>query len=104
MARLFDADPVTKTRSFFHWNEAEEAAHIETLQDVTEVVEDNKGLYNLHDERAPWKGDGMHKVASIPLNVYADLQRQGIVDDPEAFRRWLNDRDNLVFRTRPGRV
>lgn len=104
MARLLDADPVTRTRTLFHWDEPEEVAHVETLMDVTEIVEGNKGLYNLHDERAPWKGDGFHNVASIPINLYMDLQRQGIADDPKAFRRWLNDRDNLLFRTRPGTV
>jgi len=43
-------------------------------------------------------------VASIPLNLYYDLKRQGIVDDPARFKKWLNDSDNRFFRTRGGRV
>jgi hypothetical protein len=38
------------------------------------------------------------------VNVYYDLKRRGIIDDPAAFRAWMNDPDNRVFRTRPGRV
>jgi hypothetical protein len=34
--------------------------------------------------------------------VYYELKRQGIADDPKALKKWLNDRDNQVFRTRAG--
>jgi len=43
-------------------------------------------------------------VASIPLSIYYDLKRQGIVDDPVRLKRWLNDSDNKYFRTRGGVV
>jgi hypothetical protein len=46
----------------------------------------------------------MHKVASIPMNVYFDLKEKGILDDPAALKRWLNDSDNRFFRTKAGRV
>jgi len=46
----------------------------------------------------------MARVASIPLNVYYDLKRRGIADDPKAMKKWLNDPDNRVFRTREGTV
>ncbi|AYD00919.1 hypothetical protein [Neorhizobium sp. NCHU2750] len=39
------------------------------------------------------------KVASIPTGLYYDWKRQGIVDDPEAMRRRLNDSDYAKFRT-----
>jgi hypothetical protein len=54
------------------------------------------------DKRTKW-GD-MSRVASIPLSVYYDLKRRGIADDPVALRKWLNDGDNRVFRTREGTV
>jgi hypothetical protein len=44
------------------------------------------------------------KVASIPLSVFYDLKQKGIVDDPAAMKKWLNDSENKFFRTRPGRV
>lgn len=103
MARLFDVDPVTKTKRLFHWNEADESFHIETVQDVTDIVEANKGVAARFDERTPWKGD-MHRVASIPMNVYMELRAKGIADDDKAFKRWLNSPDQKCFRTRPGRV
>jgi hypothetical protein len=101
--RLFDVDPLTGTTEYFHYDEEKDAFTIQTQQDVTDLVEHNKGRYNTHDSRAPWKGD-LHLVASIPMNVYMELKQQGIIDDPKALRRWLNDPDNRYFRTRPGRV
>lgn len=103
MKKLLDYDPVTKTRKVFHASTDGEQFHVETLQDVTDLADQNKALLAMTDERANWKGD-MHRVASIPMAVYMDLQKRGIVDDTRAFKRWLNDPDNRVFRTRPGTV
>jgi hypothetical protein len=100
MARLFDYDPVTKKKQLFHWNAAEESVVLETLQDVTDTVEDAKGRFNLVDERAGWKGD-THHVARIPDTVYFALPK-ALRDDPAALRRWLNDPAQRAFRTRPG--
>lgn len=87
-----------------YWHEDEEGnVTIQTVQDVTSVVEDNKALFNQVDERANWKGD-LHRVASIPMSVYYDLKAKGILNDPSAMKKWLNDPDNRVFRTRPGAV
>jgi hypothetical protein len=33
-----------------------------------------------------------------------DLKQKGIVNDPKRLRKWLNDRDNALFRTKLGRV
>jgi hypothetical protein len=46
----------------------------------------------------------MHKVGSIPMSIYHELQKQGILQDEKRLKKWLNDPDNRVFRTRPGRV
>lgn len=103
MGWLFDKDLLTKTKRLFHWNDADESFHIETLQDATEIAESNKHQYNQVDERAGWKGD-MNKVASIPMNIYMDLEARGITRDEKRFKAWLNAPENRVFRTRPGRV
>lgn len=100
--RPLSLDPATLTRTLWH-EDHDGIITVETEQDVEAVVEDAKIRYNLFDERSPWKGD-MHKVASIPMPMLMDLQRQGIIDDPKRFAAWLNDRDNEAFRTRPGRV
>ena len=57
-----------------------------------------KRSYNNTDK----KWNDLNKVASIPLSVYYDLKRRGIADDPVALKKWMNDSDNQVFRTRQG--
>lgn len=103
--RLFDHDPLTGERQYFHWNEADESFTIETEQDCEGLVEQNRREFNA----APGRGNGrfkgdMHRVASLPLNVYMELRQQGILDDQKALRKWLNDPNNRYYRTRPGRV
>lgn len=99
---LLDHDPVVKQKSrFYHDSEGEEFV-IEDRVDVEDVVEQNKALYAQTDENARW-GE-FDRVASIPLVVYFDLKREGVLDDPVRLRRWLNDPENRLFRTRPGRV
>ena len=83
---------------------------IETRQDVSGIIEQNKKEYNSFDERARWSDDMFgNKVASIPLTVIDDLNKQGImrgfaVLDEKRFKAWLNNSDNRVFRTRTGVV
>lgn len=36
--------------------------------------------------------------------VYYDLKAKGILDDPVAIKKWLNDPENKYFRTREGNV
>ena len=87
-----------------YWHDHDDGSvTIETVQTVDAVAEDNKAVFNQFDERTNWKGD-MHRVASIPMSIFYDLQRKGILNDPAAMKRWLNDPDNRVFRTRPGQV
>jgi hypothetical protein len=38
------------------------------------------------------------------MPLFYRLKKDGIIDDPSAMKRWLNDPDNRFFRTRPGRV
>lgn len=101
--RVFATDPITKTVERFWWDPVDESFVIETRQDVTDCVELTQAEFAMIDERAPWKGD-LHKVASIPMTVVAELQRQGIWQDDAKLRKWLDDRDNRRFRTRPGRL
>ena len=83
---------------------------IQTRQDVSDIVEQNKKEYNSFDERARWSDNLFgNKVASIPMTVIDELNKQGImrgfaVQDEKRFRSWLNERDNRVFRTRTGVV
>ena len=87
----------------WHYDGDKDEAIIENIIDATDVIEENKATFNQYDEKANWKGD-MHKVASIPMALFYDLKKQGIIDDPARLKAWLNDPDNRFFRTRPGRV
>lgn len=83
---------------------------VQTIQDVSEIIDQNINEFNSYDERAKWSDHAFgNKVASIPLTVIDDLNKKGImrgfhVLDEKAFRNWLNHPDNRFFRTRPGVV
>ena len=83
---------------------------IQTRQDVTDIVEQNKKEYNSYDERARWSDQLFgNKVASIPMTVIDDLNKVGImrgfaVLDDKRFACWLNDPMNRAWRTRTGVV
>ena len=95
--RLFEHDPLTKTTRWFHYDHNTGDVTIESQFDVTDVVELNKELARVNTGRY---GDGWHRVASLPLSIWYDLKRRGIIDDPNALRKWLNDPDNRFFRTK----
>lgn len=100
--RLFDVDPVTGTVQWFHWDESSKGKEmiIQTQQRTDEIIEANKERYNNASNR--W-GEGQ-MIASLPLTIWGELSKKGILRDKKALRRWLNDPDNAVFRTRPGRI
>jgi hypothetical protein len=83
---------------------------IQTRQDVSDIVEQNKKEYNSFDERARWSDQLFgNKVASIPMTVIDDLNKAGImrgfaVLDDKRFALWLNDPMNRAWRTRTGVV
>ena len=86
-----------------YWNDNGDGTYtIETDQDMTGIIESNKKQHNATDKHT--KHGEWSKVASIPMTVYYDLKQKGIVDDPKAFKKWLNDPDNKFFRTRVGKV
>jgi hypothetical protein len=83
---------------------------IQTRQDVSAIIEQNKKEYNSFDERARWSDNLFgNKVASIPLTVIDDLNKQGIIRgyavlDEKRFAAFLNDPMNRAWRTRTGVV
>lgn len=82
-------------------------------QNIDAIIEHNKQSYNQSLSRKGWNGNNAiapeNKVASIPLVVFQELEKQGItrgftVLDNDRFKAWLNNPDNQVFRTRMGTV
>lgn len=98
----FSVDPVTGAVETFYYDHATDDFHIHRVEDVTPILELNKAQHVAHTD-SDWRGD-MHKVASIPMSIFLELEKKGITKDPKALKRWLNDSDNAAFRTRPGRV
>jgi hypothetical protein len=83
---------------------------VKQTQDISGIIEFNKAQYNETDSRARWGNDAIgSKVASIPLTVFQDLEKKGItrgftILDHKRFKEFLNNPDNVVFRTRAGRI
>jgi hypothetical protein len=102
MAEILNSSPEQGLVRLFHYDADTDDVAIETVQDVTALVEANRAEYDEYTSLDRY-GD-MRRVASIPIALYFDLKRQGIAEDPEAMRRWLNDPDNRFFRTSPGTV
>lgn len=101
MKKLIHQNSDAGISQYFH-SDDEGNISLETVQDVSPIIENNRAQFNAVDERAKW-GEGQ-KVASIPMSLFHKLKREGILDDQAAFRRWLNDPENRFFRTRPGTV
>jgi hypothetical protein len=102
MRRLISKHPDTGTEQWFVSDPSEGKFRLETVQNVTPYLEAAKASYNSIDERARW-GEWA-KVMTIPTSMYFHLKRTGIADDPIKMKRWMNDRDNRLLRTRPGIV
>lgn len=102
-------DSLDGIQTVFHETHDENKVILEEKQDVEPILEANKLLFNDFDNRASFKGDGLHRVASIPLVVMQDLVNKGILDHAwrpigNRFHRWLDDPENIHFRTRPGKL
>lgn len=102
MKQLFSRDAATGITQWFHHDPVTDTSTIETVQDVAPIAGANHDDFKQVTSLDRW-GDGQ-RVARIPLTVYHELRKKGITQDSAAFKRWLNDPDNRVFRTRPGRV
>lgn len=80
-------------------------------EDVTDFIEANKAEALAVGRGIGRNKDEWRKVASIPLTIWHELVKQGIVTadgcrviDEAKFRRWLNDSDNRFLRTCEGKV
>ena len=81
---------------------------IEQSQDVSGLIEQNKKEYNNAESKWSDRLFG-NKVASIPFAAVDLLNKQGVmkgfeVRDQKRFFAWLNDPENLYFRTKPGKL
>lgn len=94
---VLDYDELTGTIEKMHVT-SDQKLIFEQTTDVQELGEQNQTLRNeiSRNEKLP---DGMVKVASLPMMVYLDLRKRGILGDKAALRRWLNTEEARPFRT-----
>lgn len=100
--RFFSKDDEQGITRYFHFDDETGQATIQTQQDVTAIIEENKQEYAQTDERARW-GE-WSRVASIPMSIYFQLKAEGKLDDQAYMKKWINDPENKYFRTRSGQI
>jgi hypothetical protein len=75
-----------------------EILHVYTEQDMTEIVESNKVMRELH----PVRSNNKLIARGVPITVAEQALRENW--DQKDWAKWLNDPDNAAFRVWPGRV
>ena len=81
---------------------------IQQEQNVDELIESNKKAYN--NAETKWSDQLFgNRVASIPFTAIDKLNKMKIMKgynilDQKRFFAWLNDPENLYFRTKPGHL
>lgn len=72
--------------------------HVKHTQDVEPILD------GIARDRETMR-HGYNKLAArIPTVIYEELQRQGIADDPDLFKAWLNSSDADPWRIWKGRL
>ena len=72
--------------------------HVYTEQDLTQAIENNKILQELHPRRSTNK----LIARGVPIHVAERAMLEGW--DEQDWAKWLNDPDNVAFRVWQGRV
>ncbi len=93
--------------SVHHYNDADESMTIETVQDVSAILEANKKDMNSgHDGYSPTRD--LQHVATIPSSVVEQFYRQGIDltnnDHWPLIKAMLDDPSYSHFRTHKGKL
>lgn len=85
---------------------------IKTETDLTDFIDHTQEQYNQRSGKTGWGDapyDPKNKIAELPLEIIETLNEMGImrgyhITDQNALKKWLNNPDNKVFRTRGGQV
>jgi len=75
-----------------------EIVHVLTELDMTQTIENNKVMRELH----PTKSNNKLLARGVPMTVAEQALREQW--DANDWKKWLNDPDNAAFRIWPGRV
>lgn len=94
--RIIDHDPITNITSYWH-DHGDGRESVWEEQSVHTLLEQNQAIRRTTKRRDRW-GNGKY-VAEIPLIILTQLERDGILADPQAFNKWLDRPENQPFRT-----
>ena len=73
--------------------------HVKHQQDVEPVLD------SIKRDRETMSQTGDNKLAArIPTVIYEELQRQGITEDEDRFKAWLNSPEAAPWRIYQGRL
>ena len=82
--------------------------HVKKETDVSSVIEQNKKDFNLNDRR--YRSETMNHVARIPMALAESwchmkgINFQEFLANPAILKLFLNDPDNSLCRTKPGKI
>jgi len=97
--RLFSHNPGLGITRYWHYDEDTDTAVIESVSDhehLLEGAQESRNGFTSLDRM----GDGLQKVAEVPIDIYATWLADGRDKDQAFVRRWLNDPENRRYRTR----
>lgn len=108
-SKVLSYDPITDTTEVFHHDPNTNEMWVESRQGsarrrgaLDSIADVTKEMYANHDgERFTDEGPGT-LVAKIPMVFFE--QHPELMHDNKALKKWLNNPDNKLFRTRPGRI
>ena len=83
---------------------------IQSVTDMSDFVEHTKAQYDDNSTGKGWGDnplDPKNKIATLPTEIVNELNKMGImrgyyITDQNALKKWLNNPENRVFRTRGG--
>lgn len=99
------ADAIARREQRLHVLDDGATLALETVFDIEPVIEQNK--VDMREAPGNFRGSEQGlgvRVASIPMPIFMELQRRGLTKDPRDFKKWLDDPDNRLWRTAPGRL
>jgi hypothetical protein len=116
-SRILSDDPASGMRRIHHYDPDTEDVIIETTMDVEPIIEHNKALRAVQGSKFTGRKFDpklfAHHVRAIPLHIWYDLKRKGILGgslgnptimDEKALVKWANDSDNSAWRTHDGKI
>jgi len=105
--KLVYRDPLTGKETWRH-DEPDGGFIFESVSPIDDIIKNNKAQEAEYSKGSLIGNTQRHhqKVAEIPSALYHKLiQELGQPkDNPKAWRKWLNDYDNRVFRTGGGNI